>query len=86
MVEGAIPIAPPRGGFKHPMQPGVPFNTTNVLLICGGAFVGLEDIIARRLGRGGLLFQLADNGQATGNRVLLSSGGWLSSHLSIRST
>jgi ATP-dependent protease Clp ATPase subunit len=32
------------------MQPGIPFDTTNVLLIYGGAFVGLEDIIARRLG------------------------------------
>ena len=36
------------------MQPGIPFDTTNVLFICGGAFVGLEDIIAKRLGRGGL--------------------------------
>jgi ATP-dependent Clp protease ATP-binding subunit ClpX len=53
---------PPQGGYKHPMQPGIPFDTTNVLFICGGAFVGLEEIIARRLGRGGFGFgQLAEN-------------------------
>ena len=44
---------PPQGGYKHPAQPGVPFDTTNVLFICGGAFVGLEDIIAKRLGGAG---------------------------------
>jgi hypothetical protein len=34
------------------LAPGIPFDTSNVLFICGGAFVGLEDIIAKRLGRG----------------------------------
>jgi ATP-dependent Clp protease ATP-binding subunit ClpX len=51
MVDGAIPSVPP-GGFKHRVQPGIPFDPTNVLFECGGAFVGLEDIIARRLVRG----------------------------------
>ncbi len=51
-LEGTIATVPPLGGYKHPAQPGVPFDTTNVLFICGGAFVGLEDIIAKRLGRG----------------------------------
>jgi ATP-dependent Clp protease ATP-binding subunit ClpX len=32
---------PPKGGFKHPMQPNIPFDTTDVLLVCGGAIVGL---------------------------------------------
>ena len=46
------------------MQPGIPFDTTNVLFICGGAFVGLEDIIAKRLGRGGFGFsQMSENRQ-----------------------
>jgi ATP-dependent Clp protease ATP-binding subunit ClpX len=62
MLEGTIATVPPAGGFKHPMQPGIAFNTTNVLFICGGAFVGLEDIIARRLGRGGFGFLLTSDG------------------------
>jgi ATP-dependent Clp protease ATP-binding subunit ClpX len=51
------------------MQPGVPFDTTNVLFICGGAFVGLEDIIAKRLGRGEFGF-----GQVSGNRQVAADG------------
>jgi hypothetical protein len=47
---------PPLGGFKRPKQPDIPFNTTEVIFICGGAFVGLEDITAKRLGRGGFGF------------------------------
>jgi ATP-dependent Clp protease ATP-binding subunit ClpX len=39
MLEGVVASVPPRGGYKHPQQPGVPFDTTNVLFICGGAFV-----------------------------------------------
>jgi len=50
-------------GRSAPQQPGVPFDTTNVLFICGGAFVGLEEIIARRLGRGAFGFQLSENRQ-----------------------
>jgi ATP-dependent Clp protease ATP-binding subunit ClpX len=70
MLEGTVATVPPAGGYKHPMQPGIPFDTTNVLFICGGAFVGLEDIIARRLGRGGFGFRLADNRPATGDGLL----------------
>jgi ATP-dependent Clp protease ATP-binding subunit ClpX len=70
MLEGTVATVPPQGGWKHPMQPGIPFDTTHVLFICGGAFVGLEDIIARRLGRGGFGFQLAENEQATGDGLL----------------
>ncbi len=60
---------PPQGGYKHPAQPGVPFDTSNVLFICGGAFVGLEEIIAKRLGRGGFGF-----GQMSENRQVASDG------------
>ncbi len=51
LLEGTVATVPPAGGYKHPMQPGIPFDTTNVLFICGGAFVGLEEIVARRLGQ-----------------------------------
>src|SRR5271157_3939522 len=71
MLEGTIATVPPAGGYKHPAQPGVPFDTTNVLFICGGAFVGLEDIIAKRLGRGGFGFgQTSENRQVAGDGLL----------------
>ena len=64
MLEGTIATVPPLGGYKHPAQPGIPFDTTNVLFICGGAFVGLEEIITKRLGRGGFGFgQVSENRQ-----------------------
>ena len=42
---------PPQGGRKHPHQEFTPVDTTNILFVCGGAFVGLEKIVARRLGK-----------------------------------
>ena len=42
---------PPKGGRKHPQQEFLQVDTTNILFICGGAFVGLEDIIERRIGQ-----------------------------------
>jgi ATP-dependent Clp protease ATP-binding subunit ClpX len=42
---------PPQGGRKHPQQEYIRVDTTNILFICGGAFVGLERVIQRRLGR-----------------------------------
>ena len=64
LLEGTIATVPPQGGYQHPQQPGIPFDTINVLFICGGAFVGLEDIIAKRLGRFGF-------GQMSENRQVL---------------
>jgi ATP-dependent Clp protease ATP-binding subunit ClpX len=49
ILEGTTAGVPPRGGRKHPEQPLVNVNTKNILFICGGAFDGLEKIIARRL-------------------------------------
>jgi ATP-dependent Clp protease ATP-binding subunit ClpX len=49
LLEGTIAGVPPRGGRKHPEQPLINVNTKNILFICGGAFEGLEKIIARRL-------------------------------------
>jgi ATP-dependent Clp protease ATP-binding subunit ClpX len=49
IIEGTIASVPPQGGRKHPNQEMIRIDTTNILFICGGAFVGLEKIIARRV-------------------------------------
>ncbi len=51
ILEGTIANVPPQGGRKHPEQQYIQMDTTNILFICGGTFVGLEQIIARRLGK-----------------------------------
>ena len=60
ILEGTMSHVPPKGGRKHPQQENIAINTSNILFICGGAFVGLDDYVAQRRGRKNI-------GYATGN-------------------
>ena len=64
ILEGTVSNVPPHGGRKHPQQEYIKINTSNILFICGGAFVGLEDIVRRRLGRGVAGFHAPLRGEA----------------------
>ena len=56
ILEGTVASVPPQGGRKHPQQELIQIDTTNILFICGGAFVGLDKIIADRVGNKGVGF------------------------------
>ncbi len=57
ILEGTIASVPPQGGRKHPQQETIKIDTTNILFICGGAFVGLDKIISEREGKSALGFE-----------------------------
>ena len=66
IIEGTIANVPPQGGRKHPHQECTPVDTTNILFMCGGAFVGLEQIIERRNGKRAMGFRTeTDGGNST---------------------
>jgi len=69
ILEGTIANVPPQGGRKHPHQEFTPIDTTNILFICGGAFVGLEKIVGRRVGKKSIGFMTEDPSKVTSEAV-----------------
>lgn len=70
LLEGSIINVPPEGGRKHPYQEFIKIDTTNILFICGGAFEGINKIIARRLNTRAIGYKLKDNQENVLHNIL----------------
>lgn len=70
LLEGSIVNVPPQGGRKHPEQKMIQIDTKNILFVCGGAFDGIEKIIARRVNRQTIGFSSNDNVRIDGDNFL----------------
>lgn len=72
ILEGTVCNVPPQGGRKHPQQEYIQVNTERILFICGGAFVGMEEIIGRRVGKKVLGFHNEENEHVDHEKIRLT--------------
>jgi ATP-dependent Clp protease ATP-binding subunit ClpX len=72
IIEGTVSRVPPKGGRKHPQQEYIEIDTSNILFICGGAFVGMEDIIKQRVDKKSIGFGSAEKEETSPNFVTMN--------------